>query len=201
MNTNTNLKFDIDNSTFKLLPCLLTESGDIDCNRMAIICNRRNKQVQSHAELVDDELYYPSHLQDKRFCMNVSDPSLLKRASDSWDQKKSSENIKTYADYFENKYPNILVRRDEFLATMKGVKKARINYLNEISTNNRKENKNDSESSEPIYYPIEVLRYAPLNQVDFELIYKLPSILVRISQLYRIERLRKLFADKIQYYS
>ncbi|CAF2107810.1 unnamed protein product [Rotaria magnacalcarata] len=199
MNTNTNLKFDIDNSTFKLLPCLLTEYGDIDRNRMAIICSRRNKSVKRHAELVDGELYYPSHLQDKRFYMNVSDPSLLKRASDPWDQKKSLENVKTYADYFENKYPNIVVRRDEFLATMKGIKKARISYLNEISTKSRKTDKHDSES-EPVYYPIELLHYAPLNQVDFELIYKLPSILVRISQLYRIERLRKLFADKIQYY-
>ncbi|CAF1375740.1 unnamed protein product [Rotaria sordida] len=199
MNTNTILKFDIENATFKLLPCLLTKSGDIDCNRMTIICNRKNKFIQNNSELNNSELYYPRHLPDKRFYMNISDNSLLKRASDPWDQKIISTNIKTYADYFQYKVPNIHIRRDAYLATMKGVKKARINYLKEISTNIDKETI-DSES-QPIYYPIEFLCYAPLNKIDLELIYKLPSILVRISQLYRIERLRKLFADNIKYYS
>ncbi|CAF3207657.1 unnamed protein product [Rotaria sp. Silwood2] len=199
MNTNTILKFDIENSTFQLLPCLLTKSGDIDFNRMTIICNRKNKFIQNNSELNNTELYYPSHLPEKRFYMHVSDDSLLKQASASWDQKIISEDIKTYADYFEYKVSDLRIRRDRYLVTMKGVKKARINYLIETSINTDKET-TDSES-QPVHYPIELLCYAPLNKIDFELIYKLPSILVRISQLYRIERLRKLFADNIKYYS
>ena len=50
------------------------------------------------------------------------------------------------------------------------------------------------------YYPVELLHYAPLNQSDFILIYKLPNILIRLVQLYHIERLRKLFAENIQCY-
>jgi len=165
---------------------------------MTMICNRKIKYVQNYSELNDNELYYPFHLPDKRFYMNISDPSKLKRASDPW-KEKELENVKTYADYFENKVPNVRIRRDSFLATMKGIKKPRINYLKETSIIAK------DESSEPaenlVYYPIELLHYAPLNQPDWELIYKLPSILVRISQLYRIERLRKLFAEKIQCYS
>ncbi|CAF3463043.1 unnamed protein product [Rotaria sp. Silwood1] len=199
MNINKILKFDIENSTFKLLPCLLTKTGDIDCNRMKIICNRKNKIIQNNSELNDTELYYPSHLPDKRLYMHISDKSLLKQASAPWDQKILSENIKTYADYFEYKVPNVHIRRDINLVTMRGVKKTRINYLKETFINIDKEI-TDSES-QPVYYPIEFLCYAPLNKVDLEIIYKLPSILVRISQLYRIERLRKLFADNIKYYS
>jgi hypothetical protein len=131
--------------------------------------------------------------------MNISDHSLLKRASDEWDHKKDSENIKTYADYFEYKEPDISIRRDLYLSTMKGIKKPKINYLKDTSKTT-KEKTNDS-PKEHIYYPIEHLHYAPLNQKDYELIYKLPSILIRISQLYRIERLRKLFADNIKCYS
>ncbi|CAF4641593.1 unnamed protein product, partial [Rotaria sp. Silwood2] len=174
-------------------------SGDIDFNRMTIICNRKNKFIQNNSELNNTELYYPSHLPEKRFYMHVSDDSLLKQASASWDQKIISEDIKTYADYFEYKVSDLRIRRDRYLVTMKGVKKARINYLIETSINTDKET-TDSES-QPVHYPIELLCYAPLNKIDFELIYKLPSILVRISQLYRIERLRKLFADNIKYYS
>lgn len=175
------------------------ESNDIDYNRMRKICDRKNKSVKSYSELNDIELYYASHLPEKRFYVNISDTSLLKRASDPWTQKKSLENVKTYADYFEYKVPYIHIKHDSFLATMKGMKKARINYLKDASIETKKEtNKSEQEF---FYYPIELLRYAPLNQTDFKLIYKLPSILVRISQLYRIEKLRKLFADNIQCYS
>ncbi|CAF5021702.1 unnamed protein product, partial [Rotaria sp. Silwood1] len=81
--------------------------------------------------------------------------------------------------------------RDDIQCTSKRKKLAKYKCCLEIT---------DSES-QPVYYPIEFLCYAPLNKVDLEIIYKLPSILVRISQLYRIERLRKLFADNIKYYS
>ena len=167
---------------------------------MSIICSRKDTIVQNHSELNDNELYCPSHFPDKRFYMNISDHSLLKRASDEYNHKnKEVPNIKTYADYFESKVPHVRIRRDSYLATMKGVKKPRINYLKEFSQN-KKEETNDLEK-EAVYYPIELLRYAPLNSKDFESIYRLPSVLIRISQLYRIERLRKLFADNINCYS
>jgi hypothetical protein len=166
---------------------------------MSIICKRKDKFIQNHAELNDNELYCPSHFPDRRFYMNTSDRSLLKRASDKHDFKKEVPNVKTYADYFEDKVPNIRIRRDSFLATMIGIKKPRINYLKE-TTQTTKEETSDL-PKEPVYYPLELLRYAPLNAKDFQLIYKLPSILIRLSQLYRTERLRKLFADNVKSYS
>ena len=166
---------------------------------MGSICNRKNKCIQNPSELTDDELYYPSHLSDKQYYQIISDDSLSKRASDRWEHKKVLETIESYADYFEHKIPGIHIRRDWLMATIKGVRKPRINYLK----NSPKLTKKESSvlSTKPDYFPIELLHYAPLNQTDLELIYKLPSVLVRISQLYYIEQLRKLLADNIQCYS
>ncbi|CAF3577169.1 unnamed protein product [Adineta steineri] len=199
MNIDSILEFNIEQSSFQLIPCLLTKFGDIDWNRMEIIYNRKVKKIQDYNELNDTELYCAYHHENKQYFVNISDNSLIKRASDLWDMKKKSEDIKTYADYFEHLVPNIHINRNTFLATMKGIRKPKINYLKQTVIN-PKDEANDP-SKKPIYFPIEVLHYAPLNQYDFELIYKLPTILIRISQLYRIERLRKLFADNIQSYS
>jgi hypothetical protein len=155
-----------------------------------IICNRKNKFVQDYAELNDNELYCPLGLSRTQLFMNVSDPSKLKRASDKWDHGDNLDDKRTYADYFESKNLKKPIRRDSYLATIKGFRKAKINYLKE-SLKSKKEKSIDD--SKYFYYPIEYLQYAPLNQQDLELIYKLPSILIRISQLYRIEKLRKLF--------
>ncbi|CAF3584226.1 unnamed protein product [Rotaria socialis] len=193
------LKFDIEHSTFKLLPCLLTKSDEIDYQRMTIICNRKNKSLQSEAELSDQELYYLSYSSSKEIYMNVADISQLKQITDRWEFKKPQENIETYADYFEHKIPNIHIQRNRRMATMKIFHKPRINYLKNGLLRNEKYSNNLTIQS--YYYPIEVLRYAALNQTDLELIFKLPSILVRISQLHYIEQLRKLLADHIQSYS
>ena len=165
---------------------------------MTIICDRKDKIVQHYSELNSNELYCPSHLSQKGFYKIISDGSLSKRISDPWEHKNESGSFKTYADYFEKKAPNVRIKRDSLLATMKGVKKPRINYL-KGQLKRTVDESNDSEK-QIVYYPIELLHYAPLNSKDYELIYQLPSILVRISQLYRIERLRKLLADNIQYY-
>jgi len=166
---------------------------------MRIICNRKTKSIENYSELNDNELYWSIRLSEKQLCMNISDHSLLKRASDLWDHEKDLESIITYADYFKSKEPNIPIRQDSYLATMKGFKRPRINYLKDTSKTTKE--KTSDLPKEYMYFPIEYLHYAPLNQKDFELLYKLPSILVRISQLYRIEKLRKLFADKIKYYT
>ncbi len=214
MNTGSEsiLKFNIESATFKLLPCLLTreliclvfcfylylltESDDIDCLRMATICYRKNKLIQHPSELNDNELYRILYLSEKQLFMNISDEVPSKRAGDKWQHKKLLETIETYADHFEYKAPDIHIQRDLFMATMKDFRKLRINYLKDSPLKKDKELiiKTD-------YYPVEVLRYAPLNQSDLQLIYKLPSILVRILQLYYIEQLRRLLATNIQSYS
>ncbi|CAF4349805.1 unnamed protein product, partial [Adineta steineri] len=79
------------------------------------------------------------------------------------------------------------------MATLKDFKKPKINYL-KISTP-----KDDKQSTyKPSYYPVEILRYAPLNQIDFQLISKLQNILTRITQLYYIEQLKQLLINNIQ---
>ena len=61
---------------------------------MIAICNRENKSVQTYSELADNELYYPSHLSNRSIYMNISDRSLLKRASYMFESKKvGKENV------------------------------------------------------------------------------------------------------------
>ncbi|CAF4572583.1 unnamed protein product, partial [Rotaria magnacalcarata] len=200
------IEFNIEHSSFKLLPCLLKSESDlneIDCERMLSICNRLNKSVEHQSPLSMSELYVAWHLPHKPLYAIMPDTAPSKRTSDLWVHKTKSEAIKTYADYFEKKLPNISIRRDALMATMKAVSYPRINYLNEVSTG-KKENKNstnDNILSQLVYYPIELLHYAPVNQADLKLSYKLPSILVRLTQLHWIEQLRRLFASKLQIYS
>jgi hypothetical protein len=167
---------------------------------MASICNRKNKPIQNPSELNDQEVYMRLYSPEKQFYMNISDDSLSKRASDLWEHKKRpTDTIESYADYFEYKIPNVRIRRDYLMGTMKNFRKPRINYLNDSPS--RKEKESLIPATKYEYFPIELLRYAPLNQTDFELIYKLPSILARISQLYYIEQFRQFLADNIRSYS
>jgi hypothetical protein len=168
---------------------------------MVSICDRKNKLIKNPSELSDQEVYRRLDSQDKQFYMNISDDSLLKRASDQMENKrKLAETIKSYADHFEYKMQGIQIQRNFLMATMKIFKKPRINYLKDSSSKADIEEESASSPTKVGHYPIEVLRYAPLNQVDFDLIYKLPTILARISQLYYIEQFRKLLATNIQSY-
>ena len=166
---------------------------------MATICNRKNKLIQNPAELSDEEVYIRLDSTDKNLYVNISDVSFRKQASDPWKHKKSVETIESYADHFEYKTPGLRIRRDFPMATMKDFKKPKKNYLTDFQS--KKDKQSNVPSNKLDYFPIEVLRYASLNQTDSQLIYKLPSILVRISQLYYIEQFRKLLADNIQCYS
>jgi hypothetical protein len=166
---------------------------------MASICARKNKLIQNPSELSDQEVYKRLDSQDKQFYIHNSDASLLKHASDRWEHKKKLvETINNYADHFEYKMPGIQIRRDFLMATMNIFKKSRINYLKDSSSKTDVEEESASSSPKAEYYPIEILRYAPLNQMDFDLIYKLPSILSRISHLSYIEQFKKLLATNIQ---
>jgi hypothetical protein len=93
--------------------------------------------------------------------------SMPKRTSDSWKHKKKLDTIKTYADYFQDKVPNCSIQRDSLMAEMKAVNKPRINYLYQ-SLLGTKTNENHivSTSDQHVYYPIELLHYAPVNQAD-----------------------------------
>ena len=163
---------------------------------MATICSRRDKSLQSPSELDEKELYYAT---PREYLVYVGHPSLSKKASDAWEHKKSVDTIKTYADHFEYKNAGLRVRRDFQMGTMKVTKRPRLNYLKVPPALNRKETiaLNQTET----YYPIEVLRYASLNRADFDLIHKLPSVLLRLTQLYHAQRLQQLFGENIRCYS
>jgi len=152
---------------------LLIESGELDYERMASICNRKYKLIQNSSEINDQEVYTDLNSPNKLFYMNLTATSFSKQAYDP--------------------------RKDFSMVTMKRFEKPSINYVKKRSSTTNKEL--NSPATKLHHYSIGVLRYAPLNQIDFELIYKLPSILIRISHLYYIEQLRKLLADNIQSYS
>jgi hypothetical protein len=90
-------------------------------------------------------------------------------------------------------------QKDSSKVSLKRIEKPNMDYLKKVSSPTNKKQK--TLSPKPERCSIEVLRYAPLNQTDLELIYKLPSALARISQLYHIEQLKKLLADYNQSYS
>ncbi len=140
---------------------------------MALICDRKNKPIQNPSELNDQEVYMRLNSSDKHFYMNVTSDSLPKQASDLW--------------------------KDSLKVAVKRIKKPGINYLKNLSSTTNQEP--ISPTPKPYPYPITDLRYAPLNQTDVGLIYKLPTILVRISQLYHIEKCIQFLADNIQCYS
>ncbi|CAF1271794.1 unnamed protein product [Adineta steineri] len=193
------LQFDIEQSTFKLLPCLIKNMYEIDNERMLSICSRFNKSVDNYSQLSNEELYIARHLSHKRFFMEITESISTKRTSNLWEHKSNSQMIKTYGDYFQDKVPNIHIHQDSLMAQMKDISKSRINYLYPSFSDTK--NSLTTSTTQSFYFPIELLCYAPLNINDLQLFQKLPSILVRITQLYYIEQLRILFATHLNSYS
>jgi len=154
---------------------------------MLNICHRHNKSIEHPSILSNIELYTVWYLPAKPLFRQLPNVSQPKRASD---RKTGTQ---TYADYYEKLIPNIHIQRDFVMSSLKAINKRKLSL-------DKQEDLIISSDQTIYYYPIELLHYAALNQTDFELISKLPSILVRIVQLYHIERLRKLFAENIKCY-
>lgn len=167
---------------------------------MADICKRKDQICDNLSQLNDNELYCISYESKNEIYMNISDISIAKKTGDPWTHKKLKETVETYADHFECRVANIRIQRDHPMATMQNYREPRINYLNDTPSKKEKKSDNLATTTPPRYFPIEVIRYARLNKTDFELIFKLPSILVRIGQLYYIEQLRELLAVNIKSY-
>ena len=141
-------------------------------------------------------MYRARHLDQHSFFIYTDNPQLKKKLTDLADFKTNSDAQQTYADYFRSKKVKIPFEPTGFLATMKAMRKARINYFVE-TTQTMKQETNESNGQNQ-YFPIEFLAYAPMNQADFDTIHRLPSLLVRISQLHRVEKLRLLLAENVQ---
>lgn len=155
---------------------------------MLNICHRHKQPIEHPVFLSDTELYTVWYLPAKPLCLFCSNISQVKRASDR------KTNTETYADYYEKLIQNVHIEKDFIMGSMKVINKRKLAL-------NKQEETILSSDQTIYYYPIELLHYAPLNQSDFDLISKLPNILVRIVQLYHIERLRKLFAENIKSYT
>jgi hypothetical protein len=140
---------------------------------MNSICDRKNKLSQKPFGLNHREVYIRSDLPGKQFYTSVTDDFLPQPTSN--------------------------LRRNSSKVFIKRIEKPNMYYLKKSSSPTNKRQK--TLSPKPESCSIEVLRYAPLNQTDLELIYKLPSALARISQLYYIEQLKKRLADSNDSYS
>ena len=166
---------------------------------MRKIYQRKNRFVQNHSELTPQELYTPIDALGKQLYTYIPDQQHLRRVSDPWPHRNRSENLRTYADYFKWKYPDLTFNENAYLATLKGWRRPKINYMKRVHKSIVQ--KSTDSHQERIYHLIEQLQYAALNPDDFQILVQLPSILIRISQLYRIEKLRKLLGDNIQVHS
>ena len=172
----------------KLISIIFKGTNEIDFNRMFNICDRHRKPVEHPLLLSNTELYTVWYLPNKPLVMYQSNASQIKRASDR------KTNCESYADFYEKQVPSVRIERELTMGSMRLIDKRKISL-------NIREDPIKSSDHAVYYYPIELLQYAPLDQSDLQLISKLPSILVRMVQLYHIERLRKLFAENIRSYS
>jgi len=154
---------------------------------MLDICHRHKQPIEHPSFLLNTELYTVWYLPTKPLFIFLSNISEIKRASDH------RTHTQTYANYYEKLIPNVHIEKEFIMGSMKAINKRKIVL-------NQQEDLTITSDQTIYYYPIELLHYAPLNQSDYDLISKLPSILVRIVQLYHIERLRKLFAENIKSY-
>ena len=168
---------------------------------MSSICNRKDKRLQSPSELNEDEVYIRMFLPNEQMYTYDATKSLARTTSDP--MKSQEETTKTYADHFESKVGDIRIERDCLMLTARDFKPPRINYFKRDSDKTGKGKAKSLVSVVPLpaHLPIEVLKYAPLNQFDYELIFRIPCLTSRIAQLSYLEQLRKLLANNIQSYT
>ena len=159
---------------------------------MSSICNRLNKPVARLADLSEAELYVAWHLPNKPVYMFKPNIGPQKKTSNLFEYTKKSVPSQTYAEYFREKLKGVQINPDSPMATMKAVNHSRTNYL-QASTGGKTKTKVSTNVvlDNPVYYPIELLHHAPVDQADAKLFSMLPSILVRLTQLHRIEKLRQ----------
>ena len=133
---------------------------------MSSICDREDKPIDQLLELNDQELYIRTDPPDKQF--------LYRRV-----------NILSSPEIPSRRKKNGVIEVEQF-------KKPTLDYLKKsMSTSNKKQR---TQSSTTQNCEMKYLRYAPLNQIDLELISKLPSALYRIVQLHNVEELMNLLA-------
>ena len=170
----------------------LLDFDQIDEERMTSICNRLNKPVTRLADLSEAELYVAWHISNKSVYMFKPNIGPQKKTSDLFEHSNKSVTAQTYAEYYREKLPDVQIHPDSPMGTMKAVRHSRTNYL-QASTDGKAKTKVSSNVivDKPVYYPIELLHHAPADQADSKLFSMLPSILVRLTQLHRIEKLRQ----------
>lgn len=136
---------------------------------MTLICNRKNKSIKNLSEINDQEIYIRSKIPGKHYYTIATDAFSPQQVSN--------------------------LRRDSSKIVTKRIEKPKVDYLKKCPSSANKKQK--TLPSKPDCCQIKDLGYAPLNQTDLKLIYKLPSVLARISQLSYIEQLRKLLATHL----
>lgn len=158
-------------------------------------CERETKSLESINDFSTTELYCHSQKNQDNLLVYIDDNSLVKHMSDYCDFDKQKQS--TFQEYFQNQYPMMNFRKDQHLITMRNFRRPPINFLNQQITDGTKEKAN----IQPIHIPLELVGFAPLNQQELRSIYRLPSLLVRICQLYRIELLRERLSKSLKLYS
>ncbi|CAF1083057.1 unnamed protein product, partial [Didymodactylos carnosus] len=200
------LKYDADNSSYTMMPCLLTEWNTIDINRMATICQRAEKHVKHYTDLNEDDVYM---YEPPLFQEEISQQSKKQKISyvlctnECQNQQKTAfdkdNSGKRFIDYYEEKYKNLKLNHPEWpMACVQFFGRLTINFLfrdNDITSKKKRTTKHEA-----MYIPVELLTYGLLNKKDYQLFNKVPSIFTRITQLYHIEKLRKHICDKLNHY-
>ena len=157
--------------TFRYYSYLLIDSNQIDYPRMDSIVKRKNKIIGDPAKISDREIYFRSNFDYEHHQYFT--------VANAWFSNPPSDGQK-----------NPMIELETF-------EKPSMDYLksSELSTNKKQK----TQSTNRTYCGIGKLRYAPLNQIDFQLISKLPSILVRLLQVHQMEKLRHQLARNVPF--
>ncbi|CAF0889921.1 unnamed protein product [Didymodactylos carnosus] len=198
---NSQLQYDSKKSPYKMMPCLLNEDDSIDIDRMIQICARSEKPVENPKNINKNELYRPWNLNEKKlfYIVDTDDLSQTKFAHAAWEH---GEKYKTYADYYETKLKkqdrNVKINLNWPMACGNYWGKKADNFLYPHALSSTKVTITTIEDEcKYYYYPVELLNYAPVNKNDQQLFSKLPTIFTRITQLYHVEKLRRLIVKNI----
>jgi hypothetical protein len=198
----SDLDFDLNRSSFKALLCFLngkrfsfeissssdcfSERGEIDRQRMRHAVSRPDRSVLAPQS---DELYQITYLCQSQKFVYESNPSLQRRMTDQ------NEKSQTYLAHFTDKCPELSLESNDVLVALFGHRAAQLNYHQRPTALGK------SSQREVQQFPLKALRFAPLNRNDWQRAHRLPSLLLRVFQLCRVERFRKNLAERIACYS
>ncbi|UJR36872.1 hypothetical protein I4U23_029585 [Adineta vaga] len=172
------LKFDIESSPFKLLPCLLTNLGSIDYRQMHLICSKTNRLDQNLQEIDDDDDDVDVQSSSSVVQFHACLPQIISSKRKAVQRMSSKRSNTGTCEYFDK------------TTIMTATKEDDICYSHEKSTI-----KDEQSTLQSSHAPLPVSDRDISNHKKSQFAPELPKILDLISQVFYKNKLRELLID------